>query len=30
MALGATERSRNGLAKADIDVDQFVLGAAAG
>jgi len=30
MGLGATERSRNDLAKADIDVDQFVLGAAAG
>ena len=30
MGLGATERSRPGLAKADIDVDQFVLGAAAG
>jgi hypothetical protein len=30
MGLGATERSRNGAAKADIDVDQFVLGAAAG
>jgi len=28
--LSGTERSRNGLAKADIDVDQFVLGAAAG
>jgi hypothetical protein len=30
MGLGATQRSRNDLAKADIDVDQFVLGAAAG
>jgi len=30
MGLGATEGSRPGLAKADIDVDQFVLGAAAG
>ena len=30
MGLGATEPSRPGLAKADIDVDQFVLGAAAG
>jgi hypothetical protein len=30
MGLGATQRSRNDLAKADIDVDQFVLAAAAG
>ncbi len=30
MGLGATQDSRNGLAKADIDVDQFVLGAGAG
>lgn len=30
MGLGATERGRAGLAKADIDVDQFVLSAGAG